>query len=220
MKVIISGLVVMILAILGFGIGLSIVLGVAFGFGWILMQIIDVTLFEAMLLVMVASVIFSALFDKIINLFTAGMDFDEDDLDAFLEEKVDSKIPLERFVTDSPIGITEESMFRYHIANAVFDGLDDLPRSVGLNSEQQIIELAVRLTDPVVSILKRRKKRVATVTISKSALTKELRRDGLRPYDDDILETAVESTNLALDNPDMVNLVNGKMWHMPLLYED
>jgi len=220
MKVILGGLFVAALVIVGFGLGIAVVLGVAFGFGWIVTQIVDMTLFEATLLVMFASVIFSLLLERIISLMTADMDLDDEITKSFLDERVDEKIPLDRFAADSPLGITEESMFRYHIANSVFDGLDNLPRSVGMNSTAQIIELSVRLTDSMVSILKRRKKQVSVVTISKSALTKELRREELRPYDDDILETAVESTNLALDDPDMVSLVNSKMWHMPLMYED
>ena len=220
MKVILGGLFVAALVIVGFGLGIAVVLGVAFGFGWIVTQIVDMTLFEATLLVMFASVIFSLLLERIISLMTADMDLDDEITKSFLDERVDEKIPLDRFAADSPLGITEESMFRYHIANSVFDGLDNLPRSVGMNSTAQIIELSVRLTDSMVSILKRRTKQVSVVTVSKSALTKEMRREGLRPYDDDILETAVESTNLALDDPDMVSLVNSKMWHMPLMYED
>ncbi len=217
MKIIIGGLIIAILVIAGFGVGTAVVLGVAYGFGWLVTQIIEVTLFEGMILAMAASLIFSMLLSRIIEIMAADVDADDAALDSIWERPFnDNKIPLERFEVEETGSFNEESLFRYHVANAVFDGLDNLPRSVGMNSEQQIIELAVRLTDPMVNILKRRKKKVSVVTISKAALIKELRREGLRPYDDDILETAVEYTNLALDNLDMVELVNGKLWHMPL----
>ncbi len=217
MKLIIDGLIVVILVIAGFGVGIAVVLGVTYGFGWLVTQIIEVTLFEGMILVMAASLIFSMLLNRIIEIMASNVDDDDATLDSVWERSFkDNKIPLERFEVEETGSFTEESLFRYHVANAVFDGLDNLPRSVGMNSEQQIIELAIRLTDPMVNILKRRKKKVSVVTVSKAALIKELRREGLRPYDDDILETAVERTNLALDNLDMVELVNGKFWNLPL----
>ena len=218
MKTFIGGLVVALLVVVGALLGVTAVLAIVVGLGWVLTQVVSAfTLFEATILVIFSAVIASTIFDKLFSFFM-GVDTDEYAPDEYLfEGDPENKIPVDRF-SETAAEFTGEAYFRYHAANAIFDALEELPRTVGLNSEQQLVELAIRLADPVVNILRRRKKRVARVTISVGAMKKEMGRMGLRPYDDDILQTAVVSVNALLEADErLVTVVNDHEWDEFLL---
>ncbi len=218
MGTVIVGIIVVVGVVLVALLGLTAVLAIVMGLGWVLTQIIpDFTLFEATILIILASIIVRFVLDKILDLFS-GIDADEYESDTFpYEDDPRNAIVIDRFA-ETADEFDGEAYFRYHTANAIFDGINDMPRTVGLNTQREIIELSVRLTDPVVTIFKRRKKRVSRVTISISAMTKELDRMGLRPYDKDILQTAVTSVNGLLEfDEKLVDIVNDHEWDNFLL---
>ena len=207
------GIIVIIGIILLALLGITAVLAIVMGLGWVLTQVIsDFSLFEATVLIILAGVVASALFDKLFDLFR-GVDTDEYETYLYpFEDDPDNTIVIDRFA-ETADEFDGEAYFRYQIANAIFDDLDALPRTTGLSTQRQVIELSIRLTDPVVSILKRRKKRVNRVTINVNAMKKELGRMGLKPYDNDILEAAVSSVNELLEEDERaVDIVNDNGW--------
>ena len=210
---IIVGIIVVVGITLVVLLGLTAVLAIVLGLGWVLTQVIpNFSLFEATVLIILAGIVASMLFDKITSFF-AGIDTDEFELGTFpYEDDPHNIIVIDRFA-ETADEFDGEAYFRYHTANAIFDGLNDIPRTAGLSTQRELIELSIRLTDPVVSIFKRRKKRVNHVTITVGVVKKELDRAGLRPYDKGILETAVSSVNEALEiNENLRNIVNDHDW--------
>lgn len=213
MGTIIVGIIAVVGVVLVLSVGLTAVLTIVIGLGWVLTQIIPAfSLFEAAVLIILAGVVTRVLIEWIIEFFK-GVDLDDFDLDTFpYEDNPHNAIVIDRFAK-TEAEFDGEAYFRYHIANAIFDDLNDIPRTVGLSTQREIIELSIRLTDPVVSILKRRKKWTARVTITVAAMKKELNQMGLRAYDKDILETAVESVNDELEvNERLRNIVNDHEW--------
>ena len=214
MGTMIVGIIVVVGVILLALLGITAVLAIIMGLGWVLTQVIpQFSLFEATVLIVLAGALASILFDKLFGLFK-GIDASEYESYLYPFEDDPSKtIVIDRFA-ETADEFDGEAYFRYQIANAISDDLDALPRTTGLSTQRQVIELSIRLTDPVVSILKRRKKRVNHVTINISAMKKELDRMGLKPYDDDILETAVKSVNMVLDvDEKLLDIVNDHEWN-------
>lgn len=194
-------------------LGLTAVLAIVMGLSWVLTQIIPAfSLFEAAVVIILAGVVTRALFEGIFEFFKQTSS-NVLDLNTFpYEDDPQNAIVIDRFA-ETADEFDGEAYFRYHIANAIFNDLNDKPQTVGLNTQREIIELSIRLTDPVVSILKRRKKSVAHVAITVGAMRKELTRMELRAYDNDILETAVKSVNGELKmNEQLRNIVNDHEW--------
>lgn len=212
MRAIIQGTVVVFLIILVGLLGLGVVSAILIGLGWVLMQIVpDFTLFEATVVMILTAVITMIVLSRTISFF---MELGESPTPVMpqFEDDSDTIIPVTRFA-DTMDEYDGEAYFSHHMANAIFDSLSELPRTAGLNNEQQIRELAVRLTVPAVNILKRRRKRARKITISITAMKKELDRMGLKPYDNDILETAVITINSSLEETEELRMiVNDHEW--------
>ena len=110
--------------------------------------------------------------------------------------------------------VTDEAWFRFEIANEIFDNLVNMERELAMGEAQQK-ELAVRLTDVVVAVLKGRKhnRRTYSVRVTVEQLRKQLEAMGQQPYDTDLLETAVATTNMRLSyDEDLADVVRDKTW--------
>jgi hypothetical protein len=108
---------------------------------------------------------------------------------------------------------TAEAWFRFQLANNILEDVADEPRVVRQMSPTQLEELAVRLTDVVVGVLKRKPKRTKRVAVTIGALQQEMIKTGQKPYDDDILQAAVSSVNaLLFFDEEMADIVREKRW--------
>jgi hypothetical protein len=194
---------------------IAILLGWSTGIGWVVIKLLPFTLFEATLLVMLSSVVAGYLIYRLMNL-PNELD-DSPNFDDFSPESIifpDVNIPADRFI-DPDEEETDETWFQYQIANDIYDHLQDdlaLDESMGAT---QAKELAIRLAEVVTAVFHSRspKSRNKRVSITITQLKKQMNKMKLRPYDDDILETAVSAVNLRLSYDDeMADVVRYKTW--------
>jgi hypothetical protein len=78
-------------------------------------------------------------------------------------------------------------------------GFQDEPRTVSNMNDTQVQELALRLSDLALAIIKRKTGRARDLTVNLSTLKRELQRVGQRAYDDKILQLAVNAININMD---------------------
>jgi len=190
------------------------VLAWAIGIGWILTQFLPFTLFEGSLLGLIsaAMVIFG-----IYRLFSSGApspfsDYDDDDDIFDILDEYDS-IPESRFYKNEA-DKTWEAWTRHEIANGVYQEMQEEPSTFGSMGERQLQELAIRLADIGIATLKKKaKNRSLKVTIAN--LRSQMNRMKQRPYDDDILEVAVEAINDELEYEETIDVIRDKLWNEP-----
>jgi hypothetical protein len=126
---------------------------------------------------------------------------------------IDETIPLERFAANEA-EISDETWFRFEMSNHIYGNLLDMDRELPMGAAQQK-ELAIRLTDIAIAVLKGRKpsRRNRQVRITVAQMQKELNAIGQQPYDTDILETAVATVNTRLSSDeDMADVVLNDTW--------
>jgi hypothetical protein len=205
-----------VLLILGLVIvSLILVLGIAIGVGWILTLILPFTLFEGALLVMLASVIVGIIGSNLVrSLSDSAWDLTDDDYDEGEDDR--GGIPASRFFKTSADG-TWEAWFRYEIANDIYGEFLVSPTQIAPMDDRQLQELAIRLADTAVAILKARKPRVRRVEITQAMLAREMTKAGQQPYDDDILGMAVTAISMNLDyyQEDLIRIIRDKSWDEP-----
>lgn len=193
-------------------VGVLLLTGWSIGLGWLLAQLLPVlTLFEASLLIMLASIAVAFFGSRIMStpLTTTELDEVAEDLD-------ESPIPAERFYKDAA-GMTGESLLCYRLANGIYLDLEEDPGVSRMMSDSQLEELAIRLAEIAAAILKRKSRHTTRIVLTVPAFAKEMVKKGQRPYDDDILTTAVESINEQLSfDLDLADIVRQKRWDEPV----
>jgi hypothetical protein len=194
---------------------IAILVGWSTGIGWIVTKLLPFTLFEATLLVMLSSLVAGYLVYRLMNLPNELDDLpDFDDFSPESLTTMDDGIPPERLATPDTED-SDEHWFRYQIANEIYDDLQDdlnLAKSMG---DAQIKELAIRLTDVVTAVFQSRapKPRSKRVSVTIAQLRKQMNKMKLRPYDDDILETAVSAVNIRLSyDEELADIVRYQTW--------
>ncbi|MBK8984782.1 MAG: hypothetical protein IPM39_01660 [Chloroflexi bacterium] len=190
---------------------IGVVIAWALGLGWLLSLIVPFSWFEATLLSLIVSIVVGYIAMRVLlstppfptaNDYTPSSTF-----------VVDETIPLERFA-ESEEGMSDEAWFRFEIANHIYEDLLDMDHDLPMGAAQQK-ELAIRLTDIAVAVLKGRKpsRRNRQVRITVAQMRKELEAIGQQPYDTDILETAVATVNTRLSyDEDMADVVLNNTW--------
>jgi hypothetical protein len=193
-------------------IGLALVIGVALVVGWILTLFLPFSLFEATLLSMLAIIVGRTIWSAISSsVEPRRFDYDEDDEEADLEEP--DEIPSSRFYrTDADR--TWENWFRYILANATYEDFLDLGGFAQMN-DRQLQELSIRLTDAAISGLKIKSPRTKRLRVSKGMLKHEMTKMGQQPYDDDILDAAIDAINDELGSlqRELREVIRGKLWN-------
>jgi hypothetical protein len=207
----IFSLVLLLLIIILIGvIAVAVLLAVALGLGWIMTLFLPFSWFETTLLALLATTVVSYVASRILlsNVSQPEVSMPDNDLAG-----VDSVIPESRFYTNES-DKTNEAWFRYEIANHIYDELSEIDLDTVLGKPQQK-ELAIRLTDIFVILLKERpqRKRSRQVTLTVAQVKTQMAKMGQQPYDDDILETAVGVLNLRLSyDEDLLDIVLDKSW--------
>ena len=205
---IILGLVILLLAL---------VLGIAIGLGWLLTLILPFTLFEGALLVMAASAIIGTVGYNLVRALSDFIprlsDFEDEDDE---EDEYYDEIPTSRFFETSAEQ-TWETWFRYGIANDIYVEFQAAPKRIASMGDRQLQELAIRLADTAVTILKAKTSRAKQLEITKAALQRQMTKTGQRPYDDDILSMAVNAIGESLDDyyEDFIDVIRGRLWNEP-----
>jgi hypothetical protein len=210
----ILGLLLLILAVVI--ISLVLVLGFAVGIGWLLTLFLPFSLFEASLLGLIASVIVGTFWYNFLQSVPIGLrqgeyDYDEDEDE---DDGEYNQIPASRFYK-TEADKTWEAWFRFQIANSIYIEFQDAEQPVAPMGEKQLQELAIRLADITISLLKSKSPRAKQLKVSVPALKRQMNQMGQRPYDDDILELAAEAINQELDYhyEDIIMVIRSKMWH-------
>ena len=206
------GLLLLILAIVI--ISLALVLGFAVGIGWLLTLILPFNLFEASLLGLIASVIVGTFWYNILNSspeFGFGQNDDEDE-DEY-EDEYDT-IPASRFYKTNA-NKTWEAWVRFQIANSIYVEFQDAPQPVAPMGEKQLQELAIRLADVTIPLLKAKTARAKQLRVTIAALKKQMNKMGQRPYDDNSLRLATMAINEDLDYhyEDIITVIRSKLWN-------
>jgi hypothetical protein len=194
-------------------ISFAIVLGVALGVGWALTRFLPLSLFEATLLSMITTVI---AWNAWRNILSPMADFGSDDYEEEPEWEEPDEIPPSRFYrTDADR--TWENWFRYILANTTYEDFLDLGGFAQMN-DQQLQELSIRLTDAAVAGLKTKSLRTKRLRVGKGMLKHEITRMGQQPYDDEILDVAVNAINDELGSlqQELREVIRGKLWNEPM----
>jgi hypothetical protein len=205
-------ILMVILIIVLIVISLALVMGIALGVGWVLTRFLPFSLFEATLLGMIAAFVTWTIWRNILgSVPDFGVGEEEEETEPDLDE-----IPLSRFCrTDADK--TWENLFRYEIANTVYEGFFDSPGRIGQMNERQLQELSIRLTDAAIAALKAKSLRTKRLRMTKGMLKHEMTKMGQQPYDDDILDTAVSAINdeLISSQEDLREVIKDKLWDEP-----
>jgi hypothetical protein len=202
----------LLITILGFLllaiVGVALFAAWSIGLGWLLAQLLPFTLFEGSLLMMLASIAVAYVGRQLLSTLPGNeLPIEEEEISAFAYT-----MPARRFYQTEG-DKTAEAWFRFQLANNILEDVADEPRVVRQMSPTQLEELAVRLTDVVVGVLKRKPKRTKRVAVTIGALQQEMIKTGQKPYDDDILQAAVSSVNaLLFFDEEMADIVREKRW--------
>ncbi|MBL7182941.1 MAG: hypothetical protein ISS50_00660 [Anaerolineae bacterium] len=203
----------LILIIIVIVISFALVLGVALGMGWILTLFLPFSLFEATLLGMIATIVICTVWYNILR-SVEPFGFDEEYEEPELEDS--DEIPPSRFYkTDADR--TWENWFRYILANVTYEDFLDLGWTARMN-DRQLQELSIRLTDVAIAALKGKSSRTKRLRVSKGMLKNEMTKMGQQPYDDDILDIAINAINdeLGTLQEELRDVIRGKLWNEPM----
>jgi hypothetical protein len=194
-------------------VGMALVLAWSIGLGWLLSHILPFSLFEGSLLAMVASVIVGYVASRILR----GLDLPLIEPELALEQRVDLPsyaIPHTRFYpteTDK----TWEAWFRFELANRLYDALAASPRLTGYLDKSQRQELAIRLTDVGIALLKAKTGRGRQVRTRLVDWQGHMAKQGLKPYDEALLGLAMTTLHNTLATPLFERVVRTKLWDQP-----
>lgn len=165
---------------------LSLLLSLSLGLGWVLSRLVPVSLAEGAGLVLLGGLLlFFLLRDVLSSIFQAAGGASEETG----EEEIELRpIPPTR-IAPTPEERTWENWLRYRLAQAIYEAFQLQPRALGNMRDTEQQELAIRLADAGVALLKRRIPQ-GRLDITKSQLERYFREIGQQPYDAEILALA------------------------------
>jgi hypothetical protein len=208
---------ILLLVLLLVCISLALVLGFAIGIGWLLTLFLPFNLFEASLLGLIASVIVGTFWYNFLQFAPVGLRQGEDyDEDEYGYDEGYEQIPPSRFYK-TEADKTWEAWFRFQIANGVYVEFQEAEQPVAPMGEKQLQELAIRLADMTIALLKSKSPRAKQLKLTVAALKQQMNKMGQRPYDDNILELAAMAINEELDfhYEDIIMVIRSKLWNKP-----
>lgn len=181
----------LILIVLGvLVVGLAVLLGLSLLVGWLLTLFLPFTLFEGTLLGLIALVALGVLTANILK----GLPLP--DLDTTASEEFDDfkQFPEERiFKTEEDR--TLENQYRFEMANRVYGEFQESPSQFTAMNDKQQQELALRLAEIALAILKQKPVTTARLNLSKAAIKKQMQKMNQQPYSEDILDIALSGLN-------------------------
>ncbi len=191
-------------------VGIIFVLGWSIGLGWLLTHILPFSLFEGSLLSMVASVIVGYVVTRLMSSvdlpFTEQSTDDEDEL-----ELPAYSIPATRFY-QTQADQTWEAWVRFELANRLDDALVEAPQVTGRMDKTQRQELAIRLADIAIPLLKAKTGKTKHIRTQLANWRQQMTKQGLKPYDDHILRLAMTTVNQTILHPMFDHIIRAKLW--------
>jgi hypothetical protein len=190
--------------------GMAVVLVWSIGLGWVLSHLLPFSLFEGSLLAMAASVIVGYVASRILDSLELPLLEPEP-----REPLVDlPSYPHTRFYP-SETDKTWEAWFRFELANRLYDALAASPRVTGRLDKSQRQELAVRLADIGIALLKAKIGRGRQVRTRLADWQAYMANQGLKPYDEALLRLAMTTVHTTLAAPVFERVVRAKLWDQP-----
>jgi len=210
-----------LLAIVIFSVLVAVTLGFGIGVGWLLTLILPFTLFEGSVLGVMAAIIAGMIAWR---LFRSAPGFSDDDLD-FLDDDFDldelDDLPIDiihpsRFVEDDE-DRTWENWFQYLFANDIYRDLQMFDEHAAHMNDMQKQELAIRLADVIVAILRAKPPSTKRLRITQEQVKRKMIKMGMRPYDDDILDLALDAIddNMDIFQEQIINIIRTRSWDQP-----
>jgi hypothetical protein len=117
---------------------------------------------------------------------------------------------------------TWESWLREELANDIYIEFQDAPDTVDTLSDPQTQEMAIRLADAAINILKRRTSRARRLAVTLADFQRELQRIGQRAYNDEMLNMVLLATNMNLHYYANIlkNVIYNRRWNEPATLPD
>lgn len=208
----VAGIVLFIAAIV-----LIITLAYGLGIGWVLGRLFGLSLFEGAVLAFLASIVGGGAVLAFLRSDStssrrasyAGVEGDNEDEK---EEDYDA-IPANRFTERS--GRTFQTWCDYELSNSIYIAFQDNPNKVAFMNASQQQELAIRLAQSAVVILKGKSTRSTSLLLSRAQIERQLRQTGQMPYDDSIMDMAVDAMNqeLELNESAYEHIIKLRLWN-------
>jgi len=218
-------ILIILAVLLMLALSTGLLLGWAMGLGWLLSRLVSsLTLFEATLLALLPTLLFAHrllnMLSETVSSYSEQQSGEEESYelvsedDYFANEDV-YPIPLSQFTKGQRL--VGEHVVLLEFANGIYHRLQATPGSVGLMGDAQVQQLAIRLAEFAVKVVK--SKRSGQLKVSMTALNKQMEKDGQRPYDKDILSLAADEVNQLLDDDEDVMMVTrSKAWRLPYIF--
>ena len=148
------------------------------------------------------------------RLFRSAPDFSDDDFD--LDELDDFPIDIihpSRFIEDDE-DRTWENWFQYLFANDIYRDLMMFDEYAAHMNDMQKQELAIRLADVIVAILRAKPPSTKRLRITQEQVRRKMIKIGMRPYDDDILDLALDAIddNLDIFQEQIISIIRTRSW--------
>jgi len=197
------------LILLGILLLVALFLAWALGVGWLLGQIVPLTLFEGALLASVATLAVGVVAARILSGELVPVTGPEEVNDWF-----DEPIPFTRFYPSGEIG-TVEDWFAFRLANEIYYELQE--RAFTEEERLPLEDTSMDLAETALRVLKHKPPGTKRVLISFRAMQKESDARQHESVDDELLEVAVRVTNNLLDDDnDLRRVITQRLWDEPV----
>ncbi len=114
---------------------------------------------------------------------------------------------------------TWEGWFRFELANRLYDAPAAAPRLTGRLDKSQRQDLAIRLTDVGIALLKAKTGRGRRGRTRLADWHAQMTTQGLKPYDEALLRLAMTTVNNVLAAPLFEHVVRAKLWDQPAHFD-
>lgn len=199
----------------------TIILALSIGLGWLVTQVLPLSLFEGSLLSVIAIGISLFILERLLTPSRRDNDDNDDDddnedFDNLFHEWLENEfeIPQTRFYK-TETEKTWEAWIRFEIANSIYQELGDAPYSIVRMGEKGLQELAIRLAEIGVNVIREKSPRSKSVKVTVAALRRWMTKKNQRPYDDDILKISVKAINDELDYEETLEIIQSQLWDEP-----
>jgi hypothetical protein len=219
----VSLLVLLIVAI--FLVGFIFTGAVALLFGALLQSFLPFTLFEATILSTLFAAVTVYWFWRLVTTIAPPEIWQQPVREQRDEEEEEEQsyqtIAKSRFYQQEQER-TWESWLHEELANDIYIEFQDAPDMVDTLSDPQTQEMAIRLADAAINILKRRTSRARRLAVTLADFQRELQRIGQRAYNDEMLNMVLLATNMNLHYYANIlkNVIYNRRWNEPATLPD
>jgi len=191
-----------------FSLFFVVFLTAALGIGFVLSLFLPFTWFETTLLSLLGMFMTVRVLQDTLSRFATNSLLDEEEF----EDQI-LQIPQSRF-KDEEGRLTNASALHYFLANAVFDSIYPGDGPAAGMGELQAQELAVRLAEVAVDIIRVRRANARSLNVTHEQFVRRMQKRGERVYSKEFLDPALDAINEELDMVDAIvrNVVREQAW--------